>query len=646
MGLLSLNSQKKWLNQGYDLDLLKAIQPQGNLNFKPDRYYYGGDGYYTILHVYEYPTDALPNFWLLDLMQINGTRAFLSVYREDNSKIKRKINQAIPEKGSRITGNSKLTENQKEINEIQTLNQLYQLIENKNISMLGMYIRIFVTDSTLEGLFKKVEEIKERHSKYKMTILSGELDFEQNAIFTMPSEQIDLPNKRRGVLLPAFSLAGGYFFNHTKLEDPQGSYYGFTSTNGAVNFNFLTRDERRNRSFMIISGNPKMGQTHFALKMNDDLYSKGHYIRNFDASGTFRHQTKQQHGLILNLAGSENRINPFQIFPTATNEDGTQVDEIRSFELHVEKLKNMVKMLNDAITADDLQTFDNLLTNFYIAKKIWYRNPKMHLNELRATKIAKEECPILSDFVNYLYDAERQLSMKRTINPLLLTSVSRIKQTFETLLQSHSGIFEGTTEFQDISNEKVVTFDFSSLKDQPSLFNAQVFSVLSLLSADIANNGKKWKYQLKQNSRLKEEDCPHYIVNIGDAQNLINPRYQRSVDLLANIMSNMGENFAGVILSVQSLQGILINSSVDETHPYVVAVRRIFALMQYRVFAQTSETDVPLLGNALGGSMNRSELDALPRLTKGQLFMNIAGVGNIVFKQQFMNDEIKRYGVM
>ena len=127
---------------------------------------------------------------------------------------------------------------------------------------------------------------------------------------------------------------------------------------------------------------------------------------------------------------------------------------------------------------------------------------------------------------------------------------------------------------------------------------------------------------------------------------MINPRYQRSVDLLANIMSNMGENFAGVVLSVQSLQGILINSSVDETHPYVVAVRRIFALMQYRVFAQTSEIDVPLLGNALGGSMNRSELDALPRLTKGQLFMNIAGVGNIVFKQQFMNDEIKRYGVM
>ena len=160
MGLLSLNSQKKWLNQGYDLDLLKAIQPQGNLNFNPDRYYYGGDGYYTILHVYEYPTDALPNFWLLDLMQINGTRAFLSVYREDNSKIKRKINQSIPEKGSRITGNSKLTENQKEINEIQTLNQLYQLIENKNISMLGMYIRIFVTDSTLEGCLKKLKKSK------------------------------------------------------------------------------------------------------------------------------------------------------------------------------------------------------------------------------------------------------------------------------------------------------------------------------------------------------------------------------------------------------------------------------------------------------------------------------------------------------
>lgn len=35
---------------------------------------------------------------------------------------------------------------------------------------------------------------------------------------------------------------------------------------------------------------------------------------------------------------------------------------------------------------------------------------------------------------------------------------------------------------------------------------------------------------------------------------------------------------------------------------------------------------MPLLANALSGSMNQSELETLPRLAKGQLFMNIAGV--------------------
>lgn len=645
MAILSKRKQKELVAEGYDLELLKTIQPQGNMSFKPDRYYYGGDGYYTILNVYQYPTEELENFWLLDVMQIKGTRAFLSKYHENNHMLKDKLDKSIEEKETRISGNAKHTQNQKEVDEITDMAQLYREIDKKNIAMLGFYVRIFVTATTEEKLFEKVDEIKELTSQFKMTILIGELDFEYLAPFIPPSKQIELPNKRRGTVIRAYDLAGGYFFNHTKLEDKHGSYFGWTPTNGAVNFNFLERDHKRTRSFMFISGNPKMGQKTFSLKLNDDLYAKGNYIRNFDASGTFMNQTKQQHGLILNLAGNENRINPFQVFPTMTNETGTEVDEIRSFQLHIEKLKNMFKMLNEEATGDDMKVFENVLTDFYISKHIWYRNPIVHKNELRATRIAKEECPILSDFVNFLYDTERRITSKRNVSTFILASLTRIKQTFETMLQSYAGIFEGTTEFQDISNEKVVTFDFAALRGQPNIFNAQIFSVLSLVSADVTNNGKKCKQLMRQNSQLKEADLPHYIVNIGDAQHLINPKYQRSVDLLADMMDGMGDNFAGVILSVNSLQGILFESGAgSHNDPYVVAVKRIFGLMQYRIFAQTSETDIPLLANALAGSMNQSELETLPQLSQGQLFMNIAGVGNIVFNQQLMASEVARYG--
>lgn len=644
MGLLTNRKQKEYLANGYDLDFLKEIQPQGNMNFKPDNYYFGGDGYYTILHVFGYPTKGLENFWMLDLMQISGTRAFLSIYRENNNELKEKLKSSIDEKSTRISGNARAVDNQTEVKEISDMAQLYSEIEDHNIAMMGIYIRIFVTAITKEKLFEKVQEIKDKTSKYKMGILTGELDLEYQAPFIPPSKQIEQINHRRGITVSAYALAGGYFYNHTKLEDQHGSYFGYTPTNGAVNFNFLERDNKRTRSFMLISGNPKMGQKTFSLKMNDDLYAKGHYIRNFDANGTFSIQTQYQNGLILNLSGSENRINPFQVFPTVTNREGTQVDEIRSFQLHIEKLKNMFYMLNSAATDDDMTTFEKLITSFYISKKIWFRNPNLHESELRATKINKDEYPQLSDFNLYISDVERQLAMKRGTNPVEMASITRIKNTFETMLQTHGGIFEGSTEFMDISNEKVVTFDFSGLKGQPNIFNAQVFSVLSLISADITNNGKRGKQILAQNPNLNETDLPHYIVNISDAQNIITPKFARSVDLLAGMMDGMGDNFAGIILSVNSLQNFLVSNNTGKVDPYTLAVQSIFSMMQYRVFAQTSETDVQVLANALSGAMNQSELETLPRLSKGQLFMNIAGVGNIVFNQQLMPTEVARYG--
>lgn len=643
---LSKRRQRQLKAAGYDLAFLSQIQPQGNIDFRAnDRYWTSGDGYHTVLHFYEYPSEDLDQFWLSDLMLIPGTRAFLSTYRENNKVLRQEITDAIEEKSTRITGNSKMTDNQKEMDEIKDLQELNREITKKNIAMLGMYVRVFVSASTKEELFRKVDDIKDKTSNFKSTILSGELDFEYHSPFIPAKYQIDLPNRRRGIPIKAHDLAGGYFFNHTKLEDQRGVYMGWTPTRGAVNFNFLERDDRRTRSFMIVSGNPKMGQRSFLLKHTDGLYAKGNFIRNFDANGTFLDQTRKQHGLILDLSGEANRINIFQVFPTVTNEEGTEVDKKKSYNLHIEKLKNIFKLLNDEATGDDLTTLGQILNEFYIEEGLWARNPTLNPEKLKATELVADEYPILSDFILYVEDYQHQLQRQTHPNKIELDSVNRIFNTFNELLTTNADMFEGTTEFRDISNEQVVTFDFSGLKGMPSLLNAQIFSVLSLVSADVVNHGKRCKQELKASPEKTEMDMPHYIVNISEAQTLINPKYESSVKLLADIIDSMGENFAGVVLSVNSLRGILFESgAASYKDPYVTAVQRIFGLMQYRVFAQTDDTSVPLLANALSGSMNKSELETLPRLSKGQLFMNIAGVGNIVFNQQLLAPEMERYG--
>ncbi|MCU0081852.1 virulence factor [Streptococcus danieliae] len=646
MPSLSKRKQRKLRSQGYDLAFLSQIQPQGNIDFrKNDRYWISGDGYHTVLHFYEYPSKDLDRFWLSELLLIPGTRAFLSLYRENNRVLAQEIADSIEEKSTRITGNSKIANNQKELDEIRDLELLNREIDKKNIAMLGMYVRVFLSASTESELFRKVDEVKDKTSNFKSTILAGELDFEYHSPFIPAKYQIDLPNSRRGIPVPAHDVAGGYFFNHTKLEDQRGVYLGWTPTKGAVNFNFLERNDRRTRSFMILSGNPKMGQRSFLLKHTDGLYAKGQFIRNFDANGTFLDQTRQQHGLILDLSGEANRINIFQVFPTVTNEDGTEVDKKKSYNLHTQKLKSIFKLLNEDVSGDDLTTFGTLLNDFYISEGLWARNPKLHPERLKATDLVNEEYPILSDFVLYVDDYRRQLEQKKSSNESELASVKRIYNTFNELLTTHADIFEGTTEFQDITSEQVVTFDFSGLKGTPQLLNAQIFSVLSLVSADIVNNGKRCKQLMKENPSLSEMDMQHYIVNISEAQTLINPKYESSVELLADIIDSMGDNFAGVVLSVNSLRGILFEGGQgSHKDPYVTAVQRIFGLMQYRVFAQTDETSIPLLAQALAGSMNQSELETLPRLIKGQLFLNIAGVGNLVFNQQLLAPELGRYG--
>lgn len=642
MPKLSKRKQKKLEANGYDLDFLSRVQPQGNIDFRPDRYWVSGDGYHTTLHFYEFPSNGMERFWLKDLMLIPGTLATLGFFHANNKEIKYELTNSIEEKATRISGKAKHSENQQEIDEINDLMELLQELRRSNVTMLKAYVRVFVSASTKEKLFEKIEEIKDQTSNYKSTILAGEQDFEFHSTFTPPSKQVDMPNNREGAVMKAYDLAGGFFFDHTNLEDKQGTYFGWTPTNGAVNFNFLERDDNRTRSFMILSGNPKMGQQTFLLKHTDTLYAKGHLIRNFDIDGTFLKQTEEQHGLVLDLSGSENRINLFQIFATATDDDGVNVDEEKSYKAHVEKLKSILSVLNDSVTGDDLTTFGNLVNDFYIENDIWYRNPKRHLHELKATKLYNDQYPELEDFVLFLEDRLGQLEAKNP-NSREIKAITRIFNTFDELKTSNADMFNGSTEFQDISSEQVVTFDLRGVKGK--LLNVQMLSVLSLVSADMTNHGKRCNAMLQEDKSLTEMDMPHTIINVSQAQTLINPRYEKSVESLADMIEIMSSNYGGIVLSVSSLQGILFEEgSGSHKDPYNIAVKKIFGMMQYRVFAQTDETTIPLLANALRGSMNQSELETLPRLTKGQLFMNIAGQGNIVFNQQLLQPELERYG--
>lgn len=634
---------KKLIRQGWNLPLASRIQPQGNIDFhSDDRYWIQGDGYHATLTITDFPTSGLARFWAVEIMKIPGVRSFMMVDRLDSQMVQDTSAKAVEEKQSRIDGNQKATKNQKEIDEAAALMQMEQSVRVNNESTFGFMVKLFIAEDTESALFEKIRSVKDSASRFKMTQFIGEQDIEFESVFVPANKQKSLPNHRdmHPILLSA--LGAGYFFNHTSLADPYGIYVGYTPTNGAVNFDLLQFDQDRTRPIMIVSGNPKMYQRKFLLKNVDNLYSRGHKVINIDLDGTFREQTKFQHGKFIRVDQGENRMNIMQVFAAATAENGIDVDEENSFKLHVAKLRGFTQATNPNLTADDLSELDSLLVKFYEEEaEIWNPNAQKNGQKNYITTLYNNQYPRLSDFSAFLESEVRRLE-RVSPNSTKLKSTTRLNSTFGNILRTYGDLFDTYTEFEDLSKEQVVTIDLSNTVQDSTLLNMQLFQILSLVSSYIVNNGKTQSLYRKENRIIREGRLPHYFVNISSAQKVIDPRFTESVQYLSDMLETMVSNYAGMMIEMSSLQNILIDDGRGRD-PYVNAVRRIFRLTQYRVFAKTDESTMRLIANTLSDSMTESELETLPQLSQGDLFMNIEGFGNIIFTQDLSENEEERY---
>lgn len=627
---------------GYDLDFLARIQPQGNLK-RHARYLEMGDGYVTCLRVYKYPAHGLMPFWGVPLTNNDATMAVISLGTEDRTEILKQLSRSATEQKIRVSGKAKEMDNVEASGTYMDQMRLMSQISQANEVMKRVYMRIFVYAPTLAELEKRTKRLIRENGQFMMARYADEQlsDFESIFIPTM-SEQ-DMLNHPVGVPISARSMSGSYPFNHVKLEDPNGSYYGYTRTSGEVMFDPFQRDRYRTRSFFFVTGNAGMGKSTLLKKLNDDVFARGAYIRNFDVSSEYTDQTRDQNGVIIKLDQPENMINPFEVFPTVVNDDGT-VDEINSFAQHVTKLKNFFKFLSEDANSDDMTMLDSWIQDFYIDQNLWVRNPQQNARSIRITGLDHDMYPTLRDFVLYANErqrkAERDPRMRLTSN--MVTSMNRITSTFANIEESKGDMFDGITRFPDLTNEQVVTFNIQGLLAQGKpIFNAQIYSVLTLLSADIIKNGMKLRQQLK-NGTLDMYSIPWYYLNVDEVENIINPKFTFGVEFLASMMEQMRKNFCAITMAAPTIKDLIMNGNSHD--PYVLAVQKIFSLFQIRFFFQISDDDLPRLQMALGGSTTTDELQGLTKLEKTEVLMNINGDRNVQFKVEITHDEERRYG--
>ena len=626
--------------QGYDLNLIAKTQPQANIQFN-STYTRVGTGYMACLHVYRYPNKGLTDFWLNPLINSKNVISVVSIGTEDKHKIQRSLQNSIDEQRSRISGKEKTSANMESSNDFHDQTRLLDKITTQNEVIKRLYTRLFVYAETWQELEDRIENIQREISNFNLGVFVGEQKQEYQAIWTPAMKQRLLDNNRIGTPISAYDLSGSYYLNHVFLDDPHGSYFGLSKTGGAILLDLFRRTQRRTRTFMFVTGNPKMGKSTFNKKINDDMFARGNKIRNFDVAGEYAEQTRDQGGIIMTLDGRENRINPFEIFPTATNEDGSEVNEINSFNQHVTKLKNMFNFMNTSAGPDDLNLLENLVIGFYIQQGLWTRNPQAHPDQIHTIGLPADEYPTLSDFLIYLRQQQRVFERKQRTTTQQ-DSMNRIVNSFSKMKQSEPEMFDGTTNIRDFEQEQVVTFDLSGLKAHGTeTFNAQIFSILSLLEAHVIKNSKKYRY-LVQQGKVNGEDVPRYYINIDEAQNIITPTFSFGVETLASMVQEFRKNYCGITITAPTIQDLMPDVSNSDT-PYIRAVKKLFGLMQYRAFFQLSDDALPALAKALGGSVTMAELQAITKLRQSEVFFSINGDRNLVFSVQATQQELKRY---
>lgn len=635
---------RRYEEANYDLDFLAQVQPQGNMQVH-SRYIEMGDGYLTVLRIYRYPAQGLGRFYGVPITNNPNTMSVVSVGTEDQDAIQKKIDTAAGEQYSRISGKNKVFDNLSASGKYKDLVNLLNRMSREHEVVKRLYIRVFVYAATLDELEKRCRKIIHDNHMFRFGRYASEQLDDFQSIFVPTMREKSMINKPAGTPIDAENLTGFYPFNHIKLDDPKGSYYGYTQTRGEVMFDPFQRDDIRTRSFFFVTGNAGMGKSTLLKKMNDDVFSRGAFIRNFDVSSEYTSQTKDQSGVVISLDKPEYLINPFEIFPTEINDDVTS-NEIGSFDRQIDKLKNMFKFFNPQATPDDTTMLDKWLNKFYEKQNIWVANAAKVQPDIKVTNLylPREAYPTLEDFVLFANEQKRTATSDIRRRPTNIDEISmnRITSTFQSLLTNKGTMFNGITRFPDLSNEQVVTFNLRGLQAQgQNVFNAQVYQVLTLLSGEITKNGLSQRHLL-QTGDITEDDAKWYYLNLDEVENLITPHFSFGVEYLASLMEQMRKNNCAITMAAPTIKDLIMN--VNSDNPYIIAVQKIFSLFQINFFFQISNDDLPRLKVALGQSTSMAELQGLTTLRRGECLMNINGDRNIRFFVDITNEEKRRYG--
>ncbi|EMK2497190.1 ATP-binding protein [Listeria monocytogenes] len=598
-------------------EFLSTIAPEGGITFKEDRYVKTGNGYEACIHVIDTPVNV-GQYWLADIINRDDTVVVLDVVSENRAVTLKKLKKAMSEQQSRTFEERTIQEKYSAQYELEVLEDLNRQIAEQGEIIKEIHIRIYVAASDTETLDKKVGIIKEDldgRSFRSSVFLFEEKDEWLSKIISI-DEQKKLPSKRPGKGVPASTLGAGYFLDHTFLNDKTGFPLATTATGGSFIWDIFTVNGKRTFFNAIVLGNMGMGKSTLLKLIEEDAYAKNYFIRGYDKVRDYEFLVKQQKGKYLTLDGTDGKLNPLDIYATATKgEEASEIDIRGSFQQHISKVCTLFQFMSRDATDSDLKVFEQLLISFYVHKKLWGKNiSDEELEKIGVVNLAPEKYPTMSEFLHYAEEVFKVKS-QHGISTNMQMMYEKVILTLRNMVESYGDVFDGITTMRDFSDEQVVFFDIRGLSNmKQQVFHAQLYMSLTLIWNHAMQHGMKVKRMIEA-GEISFAEAIKTLIFIDECHNLINESNIFAVETITNFQREMRKFLTGILLATQSPNEMLPDGMDSSTQS---KLRTVFNLTQYKFLMGMDSSVIPKLKSVMEETFTQNEYEIITALDKGQ----------------------------
>ena len=626
----------------YDPYLLEQIQPSGGITFQDTRYIETGTGYETCIHVYDFP-QKLDDFWMSKVCNINNTVVTVDISTDNVMEVQKNINRSMKEQEHRYMEAHNFQEKYDAEQRFKEMKRLYEEISSLGEVIKLLHIRIFVADHSYRRLEEKIKNIlaKLESNGFRAAIFLNESKTEWESMYRPYKEQQseDL-FFIYGQPLTSNALAAGNPFHFSSLQDPCGDFLGKTPCGGNVLFDEFHKSKTRRFYNSLAVGTMGSGKSTLLKKRFLTNAIKGNYVRTFDISGEFTTLTKTLGGKVLKLDGTNGILNPLEVLKA---EEGEEI----SFTRHISKVSTIYKFLTEgSADTEEVIEFEELLRELYRTFGMELIGGKV---KSQVTGLPANRYPTFSDFLEYI---ERKMediqnrskdyeAVELDLVKHRMAIMDKIRRVLSNITNTYGSLFDGHTSIDNILDEQIVTFDLSTIKEmKPSVFDAQIFNMISLCWDNCVTNGKLMMERLRkakgEEGALDPEQVTKFLMIIDESHRWINTKKRHALESITIYLREARKFFGGIMLASQSIRDYVPEGSGAEE---IDDLKKIFELTQYKfIFHQEADT-LPLLDKVFESTLTQSQRNKIPKLEIGENILCIASDRNLEFKVHLTKEE-------